>query len=64
MKKTIQIIIQPNGSVAIDAVGFTGTDCEKATQYLEEALGVIDHRNKKPEYHQQRKSGQQQKLGS
>jgi len=64
MKKAVQIIIQSNGFVAIDAVGFTGADCEKATQYLEEALGTVDRRNKKPEYNQKRKAGQQQKLGS
>lgn len=64
MKRTIEVIIQPTGEVAIDAIGFTGADCEKATRYLEEALGVVGEKRKKPEYLQHRKTGQQQKLGS
>ena len=30
--------VAPNGEIQIDAVGFKGTDCEKATRFLEEAL--------------------------
>ena len=63
MKKTIEIIVSSNGEIQIDAVGFKGADCEKATRYLEEALGVINRRERKPEYHQRQKSKQQQRIG-
>ena len=36
----------------IDAVGFKGADCEQATRFLEEALGVVGAKQKEPEYHQ------------
>ena len=39
MNRTIEIIIAPTGEIQIDAVGFKGPDCEKATKFLEEALG-------------------------
>ena len=63
MKPTIEIIVSPNGDISIDALGFTGADCETATRYLEEALGVIGTRERKPEYHQRQRTKQQQRIG-
>ena len=51
------------GDISIDAVGFKGTDCEQATRFLEEALGVVGQKTKKPEYHQRSSRTHQQKLG-
>ena len=64
MKPTIEIIIAPTGEITIDAVGFKGADCEKATRFLEEALGVAGPKQKKPEYHQRGRTAQTQQLGS
>ena len=64
MKPTIEIIVSPTGEIVIDALGFKGADCEKATQYLEQALGVTSSKVKKPEYHQSRHVQRQQKVGS
>ena len=61
MKRTIEIIIAPSGEIKIDAIGFKGPDCEQATKFLEEALGVVGQKTKKPEYHQ--RAQQHQKLG-
>jgi hypothetical protein len=44
-------------------VGFKGADCERATAYLEKALGVQDRKVKKPEYRQQVRQTNQQKAG-
>ncbi len=63
MKRTIEIIVSPRGEIQIDAVGFKGADCEKATKFLEEALGTIGTKTKKPEYHQRSLHQHQQKLG-
>ncbi len=49
--KTIEIIVNPDGSLKIDAVGFTGSDCEQATKFLEEALGTVGDKRKKPEFY-------------
>lgn len=64
MKQTIEVIIAPDGAIQIDAVGFKGTDCEHATKFLEEALGCVQQKQKKPEYHQQAKAKHQQRIGS
>ena len=63
MRSTIEIIISLTGEVQIDAVGFKGADCELATAFLEEALGTIGTKSKKPEFHQTVKKAHQQKLG-
>ena len=61
--KTIEIIIGTTGEIQIDAVGFKGPDCEQATKFLEEALGVVGKKVKKPEYHQHGARTNQQKIG-
>jgi hypothetical protein len=63
MNRTIEIIIGSTGEIQIDAVGFKGPDCEKATAFLEVALGVVGKKIKKPEYHQQITTTSQQRLG-
>ena len=63
MKPKIEVIVSPTGDISIDAVGFKGADCEKATRYLEDALGVVGGRVKKPEYHQQQQGKLQQGIG-
>jgi hypothetical protein len=61
MAKSIEVIVQPTGEVKIDAVGFKGADCEKATAFLEKALGQTTSKQKKPEYH--RRAENVQKIG-
>jgi hypothetical protein len=64
MKRSIEILIAPDGSVSIDAIGFKGADCEQATRFLEQALGATAARTRKPEYHQAARTRHQQRLGS
>jgi len=52
--RTIEVIVATDGSLKIDAIGFQGSDCEKATAFLERALGLETDRSKKPEYHANR----------
>ena len=62
MKPAIEIVVSSTGEFTIEGVGFKGAGCEKATRFLEEALGVVDSKVKKPEFHQQAVSKQQQQL--
>ena len=61
MAKTIEVVVGTQGDIKIDAVGFKGADCERATAFLERALGTVKARRKKPEYHRQAQA--QQRLG-
>jgi Protein of unknown function (DUF2997) len=63
MNRTIEIIIGTSGEIQIDAIGFKGPDCEKATKFLEEALRLVGQKRKKPEHHEQAKKTHQQRLG-
>jgi hypothetical protein len=63
MNRTIEIIIGTTGEIQIDAMGFKGPDCEKATAFLEEALGVVGQKIKKPKYHQRSTKTNQQRIG-
>lgn len=49
--KSIEVVVEPNGKLQIEAVGFAGADCEKATRFLEQALGWQTSRQRKPEYY-------------
>lgn len=60
MSRTIEVTVSPTGEVTVEAVGFTGQACEKATQAIEEALGVTTEKRKKPEYHRTVTTGTKQ----
>jgi len=62
--KTIEIIINASGQLTINAAGFTGADCEKATAFLEQALGSVSQKQRKPEWYQHSSRTNQQKIGA
>jgi len=62
--KRIDIDVDPDGGITIDAVGFSGPDCEQATRFLEEALGETVSRKHKPQYRQRAAVQHQQPLGN
>jgi hypothetical protein len=63
MVKTLIVEIDSDGEVKIDAIGFKGTACEKATKAIEDALGVPSSRRKKPEYNISGTTAATQKVG-
>ena len=63
MKRSIEVVVSPSGEVLIEAIGFKGSDCETATRFLEEALGVCANRQRKPEYHQNARQQSTQSVG-
>ena len=63
MSRSIQVVVGPTGEVTIEAAGFKGQACEKATAALEAALGVVKGRKKKPDYYAQAVVATQQRVG-
>jgi hypothetical protein len=51
--KTIEVVISKDGETKVEAVGYSGAECEKATAELEKSLGVAGKRTAKPERYQQ-----------
>ncbi len=62
--RSIEVIVAPDGSLKIEAVGFTGADCEKATAFLEESLGAVNSRRKKAEHYGHTQAKSAQKVGA
>lgn len=56
--KTIEVTISPTGDIKVEAFGYVGADCVKATEFLNRALGKGKGRRYKPEFHN--KTQQQQ----
>ena len=57
-QKRLVIDIDPDGTIRIDAQGFSGPSCEDATRAIEQALGQVTAVMHKPEYYV--KAGQRQ----
>lgn len=56
--KQIKVVIAPDGSIKVEALGYAGQACELDTKQLEGALGVGKKRTLKPErYKQTTKAG-------
>jgi hypothetical protein len=53
MKEHITIDFGLDGSVKVEGHHFQGGACEKATKFLDEALGRVSKRKRKPEFYQQ-----------
>ncbi len=61
--KSVEVTIAQTGQLQIEAAGFSGTDCEKATAFLETALGELQVKQRKPEFFQRNRRTRQQKAG-
>ncbi len=53
MSQSIEVIVTPQGEIVIEAIGFKGGACEKATAAIEQALGATRAKRRKPEFLQQ-----------
>lgn len=49
--KKITITIDQEGNSEIDVQGYTGSQCTEVTKAIEQALGTVVEREKKPEFH-------------
>ena len=47
MKKQIEVIIEKDGSLKIEAKGFQNKECLKATKEFEDSLGTVTSRKMK-----------------
>ena len=62
--RRIHVRVSPNGDITVEAQGFTGNGCEAATKAIEQALGKVRERTRKPDFWRQSQRGRnQQQLG-
>lgn len=62
MEKRIIVTVTQDGQTVIEAVGFKGKSCTKATEALERALGTVKKRRPKPEFYQTNENQQKASL--
>jgi len=60
---TIEITVKLDGSIEVEAVGFRGGTCEQATAFIEQALGPVTTKRRKPEYYRHATVRNQQRIG-
>ena len=64
MSRRIHVRVSPIGDITVEADGFHGSGCEAATKAIEEALGKVRERSRKPDYWRQSNRHQnRQQLG-
>jgi len=56
--KTIEVVISPQGETKIETKGFTGSSCQQASQFLEQALGAKVSEMPTAEFYQTQPQGQ------
>lgn len=49
VKKSIKVLISPEGEATVEAIGYKGQSCEEATRWIERALGKTLAKKVKPE---------------
>ncbi len=59
MPRVIEVIVSPQGETTVQTKGYAGTDCLKASKFLEQALGVTIADRHTAEYHQTASTPQQ-----
>ena len=52
MNKTIEIIVSPIGETRLETRGFAGAECQEASKFIEQALGVAAGEQMTAEFHQ------------
>jgi DUF2997 family protein len=53
MSRVIEVIISPTGETTVQTRGYAGTDCLRASKFLEDALGIVTAEQKTSEFYQQ-----------
>ena len=54
----IEMLVASDGQVKLQTLGFSGSSCQRADQFLREALGVVSSEELTPEYHLQSHANQ------
>ncbi len=59
MPRLIEVTVSPTGETTVQTKGYVGSDCLKATRFLEQALGITTLDRKTSEFYQSAATQQQ-----
>jgi hypothetical protein len=60
MTRIIEVVVSPTGETSVQTKGYSGNACLQASQFLEQALGLVTQEQKTAEYFQPAEIPQQQ----
>ena len=52
MPRVIEVTVSPQGEATVQTKGYAGADCLRASQFLEQALGVVAGDQRTAEFYQ------------
>jgi Protein of unknown function (DUF2997) len=52
MQRIIEVTVSPKGETTVQTKGYAGSDCQQASRFLEQALGVTQSERKTVEFYQ------------
>lgn len=58
MSRVIEVIVSPTGETSIQTKGYTGADCQQASKFLEQALGIATADRKTSEFYSEQTAEQ------
>jgi hypothetical protein len=58
MPRIIEVTVSPRGETTVQTKGYAGADCQNASKFLEQALGVTTAESKTAEFYQNQAAGQ------
>lgn len=56
--KTIEVTVDPKGQTKVETKGFTGPECQTASRFLEQALGIRATEQLTGEFYQEQRHGE------
>ena len=59
MSKIIEIVVSPTGETTVTTRGFSGSSCQEASEFIEQALGQRTNERLTAEFHQAQPAGVQ-----
>ena len=60
MPRIIEVVVSPKGETTIQTKGYAGSDCLKASKFLEQALGIPVNERKTSEFYETTEIAQHQ----
>jgi hypothetical protein len=51
MSRVIEVIVSPTGETTVQTKGYSGGECQEASRFLEQALGVVAADQKTAEFY-------------
>jgi hypothetical protein len=52
MARVIEVVVTPKGETTLQTKGYAGSDCQQASRFLENALGLVTADRKTAEFYQ------------